>query len=278
MTIDTTPPNTTEKTSEQLAISWARTFIGEVTVPAFIVKNDGALVHLGSGVLFEARNQYFLITAQHILDGHTPSEICLPRRSGKERLRTIGTCLVLKPQNSKLDIAVIEFQREETIALLKQHARFVTPSNIGPIDIHASAYLCGYPTSLMKMEGGVLTETNMLLVRSWFPQTVSAELKDPPIQGVELFLNYSRIGLSDTGGEVNAPELEGVSGGGVWQAARSKNSSVWTIDSDLRLIGVQHSYKHDEFFRAMSWSIVYECFALYAPAIAQDIWNAAFPA
>jgi hypothetical protein len=253
-------------------------FVTDVTVPLFLEENSGSFRHLGTGTLFSSRGRHFLITAQHVLEGVDVAKTSVPRRGGKERLRTIGEVGVFRPREPPYDIAIVEFRLPQAVSELSEHNRFLTSENIGRVDAAAPTFLCGYPEVFTRMRAAEagrlpLVTGRPLTVHSTVLNATPDEVTDPSRGGAEIFCAYARKAISENGEQIDAPELEGVSGCGVWQF-KKQDGGVWTGGSQIRLVAVQHAYKHDQYFRALTWAVVHSCFNSLAPDIAAEIADA----
>ena len=252
-------------------------FASAVTVPLVVLgKDKEPPYHRGTGVLFTARGRYFLITAEHVLKDQPIGRMAIVPRGRRDKLAPFGKVGMWLPQDQRFDVGYLEFLEPDSIERIRSTYRFVGPENIGNANLDSDVFLCGFPDKQIDISGKRVTG-EPLFVDSTPLKSVPKGLNFDLVPGLEMFAAYGRRGYSpETGVEIDTPDLTCTSGCGVWQYTPPA-SGIWTPERAVRLVAVQNSFRHSEFFRAMTWSVVHQGLHSFAPDVARDIYEAVFP-
>jgi hypothetical protein len=235
-------------------------FVLNVTIPIFSEIEQVSIL-LATGNLFDIGGRIFIITARHIFDKISDlSSLAYPEHPRSGKLYTFGQIVIYRPQDKKVDVAVIELKSKETIARLKKSWKFLSLNNIRAASSREQDeifFLSGYPTALISQNNNQI-KGNLSTAYTQRILNPPSEAKDF-VEGVDLFFDYNREAISISGKVINTPELPGTSGASVWEL-RSLDNEIWTPENVVAIVGVQSSYIHNKYFRAKSWLVVAEVF------------------
>jgi hypothetical protein len=238
-------------------------FMFKVTVPLLYGEPDKKIDLVGTGTLFVVSERYFLVTAAHIFHECKPENFAFPRNpSGDPDLQTIGRSELYIPADKNADLfdfAVLELLEPKTIDAVKSGWETLTPEYVGRPSGGGVFVLCGYPSAVAKRDidrigGCIVTSYSTRL------DTIPKNAKQPVDEGLDLFFKYDREATKHDGETVETPRLEGTSGASVWEYRELPNGTLWDPRKTLRIVGVQSSALHGQFFRAKAWAGVVEIF------------------
>ncbi|TKJ78783.1 hypothetical protein [Pseudomonas sp. CFBP13509] len=231
-----------------------RRFVLSVTIPILHEIGHSAAV-VATGTLFKIANRSFIITVRHLFDQVSDlTLLAYPENPLKGALRTFGDMKLYKPDDDKIDVAVIELHSQETIARLEARWQFLTLQNVASPSANpenGAVFVAGYPVALTGENNG-WTHGSFLTAYTQRRPDVPTDLKEPYIEGLDLFFDYGREAQALDGQSVFTPDLEGVSGGSVWELVESQ-SIIWSAVDNVRVVGVQSSFRHSDFTRAKNW-------------------------
>jgi hypothetical protein len=226
-------------------------FMRTRTIP-LVWKADGYTSAVGTGTLFRIGARHFIITARHIFDAYAPEKVAYQaRRDDTTSLATIGLAKVVKPDTEALDVAVIELLEDATKDRLSAGWEFLTLDNVAPASADGVFALMGYPEFTCRSElwtppKGIVYSSNRII--------------DPPKEAknvnpdVDLFFEYGWTAVADDK-EIDAPELNGTSGGSVWEYV-DLDGGLWAPEKVAKVVGVQSARLRGKYFRAVSWGVV----------------------
>jgi hypothetical protein len=229
-------------------------FALSVTIPILLDRPNNGVGLQGSGTLFKVGEQHLIVTARHNFDGVNLETLAYPTAPLGGDTHTLGKISLFMPKDEHVDVAVIRLECPETIERLSKFWHFLSLKNIARPLVNApeeSFFVAGYPfgmTQVVKgqLQGGfVIAYSDRILVAPKWAEK-------PVVENLDLFFEYAKKAIKIGAGEIDSPKLPGVSGASVWQVGTS-GDGVWTPESIVRVIGVQSSYKHSEYFRAKSW-------------------------
>lgn len=254
-----------------------REFCQSCTIPV-IGENETRSEIIGSALLFEINNRKYLITAyhvaKHIMD--FPNNCGIPVAKQKAECLTFINCEVHFPKASfeqKLhDVAVIELTNNTILCdkLIRSY-QFISLEFVGRYhDSPANYLLAGYPIAKSNniTNRNILGDMFLLITPNY---EGSINLEDVPEPEHSVFLDYGKTIIDDNGNEVAAPELEGISGGTIWNLrtdyATSPERQIWTVKNNLELIAVEVSYLPQTFkyIRGVKWHVVAHAFSEVDP-------------
>lgn len=228
-------------------------FLIASTVP-LVYQKDEVLGVLGTGTFFEQDGRHFLITAGHVFKDIDPLNLGVPERAGKNAcVWNFGNAQIHHPRDTdEYDVAVVELQDRDFIALAQAGWLFLNRSNVISFATQSEQYLiAGYPNDTVQNISGVLTPSSLM------------QLYTGPYAGKEngdrgefdLLLRYSRGAGNTHGVGKPTPDLGGVSGAAVY-AVLPCVENVWAPENILKVVGIQVSFMHSKYVRAKSWALV----------------------
>jgi hypothetical protein len=196
--------------AQQLGI--ATDAILQSTIQFYWYNADKRFEALGSGVLLTLDERYFVATAAHVVHGaHANTFVLL----GGYEFKLLGNWCATPP--AAIDLAVLELTDAPQIAELRQAYRFLTLADLSTKrESLTNIYLLvGYPATKTRIYGG------QVYPKPYHLQAQEAANFDLTSRGLQV---ATHLVLDATGLVVSAsnpdphktPELEGVSGGGVW--------------------------------------------------------------
>jgi hypothetical protein len=226
-------------------------FMRTRTIP-LVWKADGLTSSVGTGTLFRIADRHFIVTARHIFDEYDPQKIAYQgRRDSTTSLFTIGIARLVKPNTPEPDVAVIEILEERTKKRLCTGWEFLTLDNVAPPSVDGLFALMGYPESTANSElwvppKGIVYSRNRIIDPPKEAPNVNTE--------TDLFFEYGATALAEYK-EVEAPELQGTSGGSVWEYV-DLDGGLWAPEKVVKVVGVQSARLRGKYFRAVSWGVV----------------------
>lgn len=234
-----------------------RQLVCRVTVPIASNKNCDFPEPIGSATLLRDADRLFLITAAHVLEGEDGSTLFVSAsRSSAPPLPLAPATVVRAKSPDAVDIAIIEVTNSNTKDCLFAGWGCVTLDSIGEASADGLFVLSGYPTERLSVDGATLWCTCITAITERLASTPKGT-RDPVDKNRDLFFMYEPTGRFSDGDCGESPNLRGTSGGGVWEFSNVRPEGVWTAQKALKLIGVQSSARHFEWFRAhASWAIV----------------------
>ncbi len=223
-----------------------------VTVPlAYAAGNDFPWPE-GSGTLLHKNDRLFLLTAAHIFDDRDINRFWLPTDRVGGRPRPIGSAKLWRPKKrDQFDIAVVELHDEDLKDALRLSWSSVSTSSIAEASAEGTFFLFGYPSVSLRPEGKTL-RCSLITACSHRLRSFPANAKPPVEDDIDLFFLHEEKAEDEDGEIVESPRLVGVSGGGIWEVIEHENGGLWTAEKNLKLVGVQSSAIHGEWFRAKS--------------------------
>jgi len=255
------------------------------TVPLIGENNEGPMIH-GTGLLFTINNHYCIITAAHVAEElkHHPDSIGVPiGMSIINEIYTFKNCEVITPKEEKnkdkYDAALILIKDSLLLEHLKRQFCFLTIENIASdFEIFNDFLVAGFPksTAISRIKPGT-TDRKVLLGDFFKFQT---ELYVGPIEAKtevdqhHIFLSYDSTLVSNTGNEITAPKLEGISGCPIWTFVEpDANNIIWTPRNLIKIAAVEMSYLTNKWIRGVRWYAVAHAFGLFDPNAKDLIQN-----
>jgi hypothetical protein len=231
-----------------------RRFVLSVTIPILHEIEHSAAV-VATGTLFKIANRSFIITVRHLFDQVSDlTLLAYPENPLKGALHTFGDIKIYKPDDAKIDVAVIELHDPAVVARLEAGWQFLTLENVASPSANpanGAVFVAGYPVALTGERNG-WTHGCFLTAYTQRLADVPAGLQEPYIEGLDFFFDYGHEAQALDGRSVSTPDLEGVSGGSVWEFVQSE-SIVWSAVHSVRVVGIQSSFRHYDFTRAKNW-------------------------
>ena len=202
---------------------------------------------LASATLLMIGRRPALLTAAHVFDaGVRFGNLLAPLAEGHAFVSLAGARLA---RCDSADIAVIDFSGVAGAQLLVRGRQPVTvpgasrspPSRRRRRVLAATrrVLVSGYPAALARFERGWLAARRLTV----FTQVQTAATSS--VRRVDRLFDYGRIASRADGTAVHTPELEGMSGAGIWAFdARGRSDGGY-----LRLAAVQSAYMHGRYLR-----------------------------
>lgn len=238
-------------------------FLTSRTVPLIYQTDENVGVH-GTGTFFEHGGRPFLVTAGHVFNGIDPSNLGVPERAGKDvSVWHFGHAKIHHPRNTdEFDVAVVELQDRDFIALVKAGWRFLSTSNVAPPNPTTEQFIvAGYPNETVKNNAGVLTPSALMQL---YTGSYDGEVRDGRGE-FDLLLRYSPEAGNMFGMRKATPALGGVSGAAVYSVMPS-TGALWAPESILKVAGIQVSFMHSKYVRAKTWALVSHVLSLVVNA------------
>ena len=223
------------------------------TIPLSYEQNGRSFVQ-GTGSFYRTGEDFFIVTAAHVLNGINPGLLGVPDRPfGNVSIWNLEDIRVYHPKNTDdFDVAIIRLLNPNFIERVAKQWQCVNESEVVQDSEDVYKYLiAGYPSETVKDLEGVLTPAPML-------QLFTEEYKDrleAPVPEYDLLLRYKRTGKDIKGNERSTPALQGVSGALVY-AQCNTDAGIWSPESIFRPVGVQVSMKHGEYVRVKRWALI----------------------
>ncbi len=201
------------------------------TVQIFVQNSEEGIFSLGTGVLFAFDNRYFILTANHNLEGENIGELRLRIEDSLIKFPDSSVYHTKPKQNEKIDkydIAIIELLDLNVINLFKGKMNFI---GLGDIQLGANQrmsekvnktsndYLCfGFPGKTTKVYED---KQNEFLVRPFMLGCGLNKRNLIPLieEGYDchFFINKMKKAREYfTNERTRIPKLNGMSGGGLW--------------------------------------------------------------
>jgi hypothetical protein len=243
--------------SERAAI---HDFFIHATMPILVQEGDQFGI-IATGTLFKIAGKSFLITAAHTLDEFHPSRWCYPTHPRRGRIHTLGFADYVRPNQSGLDVCVVQLNDPEVIATLEANWRFLTLENVWLPDASADAVLlAGYPSARAQYTDENL-QGRIFIIRQKMRDDVPSEASasaDPLIRGIDVFIDYQDAVNEYTGENISRVHIGGMSGCSVWAYRKRgwRSHTFWSPEASLRVIGIQSAYLENKYVRAKSWGVM----------------------
>lgn len=217
----------------------ASAFLDACTVPLVVHDYSRAAV-LGTATLVTVEGRLLLVTAAHLFDSGVRFGNLLAPLVGSHEFRSLAGARLLR--SCAADVALIDLSRVAALGeLLKgrcaapvlRATRRLRPSHRR----ESRAMLSGYPASLSRFCGGWLAARRLTVVTE--PRAGGTA------SGPGLLFHYARTAPRDDGTWMHTPELEGMSGAGIWASTPHGAGRALV----LRLAAVQSTYVHGRYLR-----------------------------
>ena len=220
----------------------------ETLVPIFVEAKGERFGLLGSGVLIEFREEVFVLTAGHVIDGFDKGDLMVPH-VGNRIVSIEGVFSYIKHKGDRdsdnLDFGY--FKLDEKFAIeIKKMFYAIPEKEVGiKVDYSKKEIMSfgGYPHRKHNVAGGIAS-TKDYIYGAYHANPSDYEILDcdPEINIVAKFNRRKTINLH-TGQLQIAPLPHGISGGGifVWPTVLKE-----LIPGNRRIIGIGHTYKKDD--------------------------------
>ncbi len=219
----------------------ASAFLDACTLPLVVHDHHRAAV-LGTATLVSVDGRPVLITAAHLFEGGVRfGNLLAPLADGHEFRSLAGARLAC---DAAADIAVIDFLRAPAARDLLHRRHAVPLHHAMPrrrdgrgTACAGRAMVCGYPAMLTRFSSGWLAARRLTL----FTETRDESRPGSPL---DHRFAYGHEAQRGDGTWARTPELEGMSGAGIWACEPEGHDAV-----RLRLAAVQSAYVHGRYLR-----------------------------
>lgn len=251
-----------------------REFCQSCTVPIIGENSEKAVID-GTGVLFKINNRSYLITACHVAKNilQYSDSYGMPVAKSKSGVFSFKYCEAILPkrqQEQKLyDAALIELTKNELLTKhLSENYQFLTIDNIGKYNNNCSDFLlAGYPKILSPNIGNFkILGKFFMLITPHYVGTIDSFIETDADS--DIFLDYGKSVLDNSGNIVDAPALEGISGGTIWAINTGlPDKLIWSAQDYIELVGVDVSYctPSQKYIRGVKWNVVAHLFGEVDP-------------
>ena len=227
------------------SLVWASAAIGACTLPLVMHDFRRAAV-LGNATLLMAWRRPVLLTAAHVFDtGARLGNLMIPLPGGRGFASLAAARLA---RSRSVDIAVIDISGvagvDELVsgmraaplprARLDRARRARTPRHG-----RARVMVSGYPAALSRFERGWLAARRFTLLTDRHHETAAIHCPADRLFG------YGRVARRHDGVAIHTPELDGMSGAGIWVLEGAADEGAVS----LRLDAVQSAYVHGRYLR-----------------------------
>lgn len=226
------------------------------TIQFFKKGNDGSIVPLGCGVLFSFEDDYFIITAAHVIFDENVPEIYFRVRYEMISLESHKVKYVKSSGNGildKIDIATIKITTPYSIEKLIKHSQFIgleqiqfNPKQLQGNDIKVKSleYLMfGYPAKKTKLKYNNAREWKVKGLFYWCGLhniDISKAQEDGFIHHIFCSKMSKGIDLSNNL-QQKLPQLPGMSGCGLWVPGKF---NLRTGKLQVKLVGIFYGVQH----------------------------------
>lgn len=237
-------------------------FMFRRTLPMFGTRG-GRDVIAGTGSLLSVGKLIFVVTASHVLDSIDHGSLAIPDGRLQAAVWPLreGTIFRLRSTtgDADFDVAVVHVRDDASIQRLRGAWGCLELSNIGRVPPPGTACLIsGFPeelsaVTLEEQTGGYVMFATKIVAEP--PRNAES----PVHPEVDIFLEMGARGQDlRTGNVEEPPRLPGVSGASVWAYSPPGKEDVWSVESCLKVIGIQSGARHKSYIRAKSWQPIYE--------------------
>jgi len=251
--------------TSDVALGWACAIIDACTVPLVLHNYQRAAV-LATATLLMAGRRPLLLTAAHVFDeGVRLGNLLVPLESGH---RLVGLGGARLKRSRTVDIAVIDIGNVDGVQELLQGRRAVTapPGEFmndraprpalrrarSAREARRKVLVSGYPAALTRFERGWLAARRFTVLTRRHDE--DAALRCP----ADRLFGYGRIAGRADGVAIHTPELEGMSGAGMWVLEPRRAGRA----ASLRLDAVQSAYVHGRYMRGHDVGAALDLFLL----------------
>jgi hypothetical protein len=248
-------------------------FCSSCTIPILYETSEKAGI-LGTGLLFCLNGHHVVVTASHVADEvlGSPDSAGVPVGTGLiNDIHPFAGCDVVSPSTVKdkdyFDAALINLDGSTMLQKLKDNFDFLTLDNIAANNEISSEFLvAGYPDSraVPLIKPGTLDKR--IIIGDFFKfQTqeyrgaIEEHQKADPRNYI--FVSYDTALTSNTGLQVPAPKLQGISGCPIWTFVPSKPEQImWTPRNIIKVAAVEMSCVWGAWIRGIRWHAVAHAF------------------
>lgn len=268
-------------------------FLLRGTVPILADLGEKKFV-VGTGTLFEAAGQHFLITAKHVFEEFQPGfkrtaeslepdwekrGVPLTRYdTGQPNVWTIAKAVIILPENDLYDVAVVPIDDSMLIQNLKREWHFISPKNIGAIrDDTIEFMVVGYPEAMTDQDGErIVSRFFCQKTRRYSGTLDDIAFRTPYDPSVDFLLEHAKTMLLADGKTEPMPKAQGLSGSSVW-GILPKNEDVgrlWSPESQMKVVAIESGAAHKVLLRTKRWHVAANMLRMTYPEAAKEVFAA----
>lgn len=211
---------------------------------------------LGSATLLAGRAGPLLVTAAHLFDDGVRLGNVLAPLEGARGFITLAGARLHRAVGA--DIALVDLARVVGAARLLEGRRGAAWPRAGWRRPHGArmpdrVLVCGYPAAMSRFERGWLAARRLALLT--VPHKESREGTD------DRLFDYGRVAQRVDGTPIRTPELQGMSGAGIWSVAEGDEGGARLV-----LDAVQSAFVHGRHVRGVALGAAGELFEAWQPA------------
>jgi hypothetical protein len=203
----------------------------DVTAPIYRPDDEGKPIAVGSSVLIAIGPIRFLVSAAHVLDVRRDYQLVVGAGSGLVPLAGDFTRLystsALSAAEDHVDVGIVRLSGKSWDAVaLDRFAQWLELDHSGKILADHTFALLGYPLTKQResIEGlNLVASAYRMAALECGKRLYEQEGHDPK---VNLLLGFDRRKMWGIEGRVTAPDLYGVSGGGLWRFGRRLRDTI----------------------------------------------------
>ena len=221
-----------------------------VTIPLAYAKGVEFPWPIGSGTLVHNCDRLFILTAAHVFDGCNINRFWVPTDRLGGRPTPSGNAGLHRHRDPELfDIAVIEVLDPSVREVLRQNWGSISRDQIQCPTPDGTFILFGYPSEKLHQVDKTLMCS---LITACTERLIDPpeNATDPVDRDIDLFFLHDNNARDEDGELITSPHLRGASGGGIWEIREAETGTLWTAEKNMRLVGIQSSALHGEWFRA----------------------------
>ena len=157
---------------------------------------------------------------------------------------------------------MLELLEAATIERAMASWKILALANIGLASSSGIFVLCGFPSERAERKGDLIRGSRIIAFTERIPEPPE-NAEEPVHSALDLFFYYDAEAIHITGATISVPSLKGCSGAAIWEYRESPAMSVWTPEQCLKAVGIQCSFRRDQYFRAKNWVAVLEMLRKY---------------
>ena len=248
-------------------------FVEKSIIPIILYIDDNETgkskaVIQGTGTLFKFIDNYFLITAAHVLepiDEYYEKNIGIPVGKNNSDIIKLHNCkrylLTDKEISDKYDFGIIQLNNELG-KKLEQDYYFLTENNISfRLYDKMIIYITGYPNkwTVFNEKENVLGATPFKFLSRRKVQKKEYTKYDP---NAHILAEYAEVYY--LGGDVNRyvnaeKKLNSISGCSMW-VIENNQTGIWSAEKCVKVIGIQSNVMENEYIKGTKWIYLAEAF------------------
>jgi hypothetical protein len=268
-------------------------FLLHCTVPILADLGEKKLV-VGTGTLFEAAGQHFLITAKHVFEEFEPGFERTPESlepdwekrgvpltrydTGQPNVWTIAKAVIILPKNDLYDVAVVPIDDPILIENLQKEWHFISPKNIDGIRNDMTEFMVvGYPEAMTDQDGErIVSKFYCQKTRRYSGTLDDIAFRTPYDPNVDFLLEHAKTMLLPDGRTEPMPKAQGLSGSSVWGILPNKEGveRLWNPESEMKVVAIESGAAHKVLLRTKRWHVAANMLRMTYPEAAKEVCEA----